>query len=130
MPAAREELPRPSPGRPHAARAPRPPREPPHRRGRDRRSTVPGARLGRESGQGHRWRLGSRAVYAVVRWRSGPTVSGIAGVYHFDGREALSADIERMTKALAARGPDGPGTGDRGTVGLGHRPLWTTPEAL
>ena len=57
-------------------------------------------------------------------------MSGIAGVYHFDGREALSADIERMTTALAGRGPDGAGAWNRGAVGLGHRSLWTTPESV
>jgi asparagine synthase (glutamine-hydrolysing) len=38
-------------------------------------------------------------------------------------------DIDCMTERLAHRGPDGSGVWNEGSVGLGHRMLWTTPES-
>lgn len=57
-------------------------------------------------------------------------MSGIAGIYYLDGRPIERAEIERMTSILAHRGPDGAGVWSEGSVGLGHRMLWTTPESL
>jgi asparagine synthase (glutamine-hydrolysing) len=57
-------------------------------------------------------------------------MSGIAGVIHLD-RSPIDAHIlQRMTDAIAHRGPDGAGTWVDGPAGLGHRMLRTTPEAL
>lgn len=47
---------------------------------------------------------------------------GIAGIIGF-GEEARKEEIERMTTAIAHRGPDGAGALLRGSVGLGHRRL-------
>src|SRR3990167_8666785 len=57
-------------------------------------------------------------------------MSGIAGIFHLDGRPADPALLHRMTEAMAHRGPDGAGHWSDGPVALGHRMLWTTPEAL
>ena len=57
-------------------------------------------------------------------------MSGIAGIFHLDGRPADPALLHRMTEAMAHRGPDGAGHWTDGPVALGHRMLWTTPEAL
>ena len=45
---------------------------------------------------------------------------GIAGVVHFDGRSADRGMVERMTHALAHRGPDGTGIWMEGGAGLGE----------
>jgi len=57
-------------------------------------------------------------------------MSGIAGIYHLDGRPVEQTDIQRMLDSIAHRGPDGSGVWINGSVGLGHRMLWTTPESL
>lgn len=54
-------------------------------------------------------------------------MSGIAGVYHLDGRP-VSEELDRMTDALKHRGPDGANTWREGSVGLAHLMLETTPE--
>ncbi|WP_321339143.1 N-acetylglutaminylglutamine amidotransferase [Breoghania sp.] len=48
---------------------------------------------------------------------------GLCGEIHFDGAPASAARLERMTDALAPRGPNGAGIVTRGPVGLGHRRL-------
>ncbi len=48
---------------------------------------------------------------------------GIAGVLHCDGEPASIAVLQRMTDAIAHRGPDGAGHVVDGAVGLGHRRL-------
>ncbi len=50
---------------------------------------------------------------------------GIAGVFHYrdPGRSVDRAELERITRALAHRGPDGEGFYVAGPVGLGHRRL-------
>jgi asparagine synthase (glutamine-hydrolysing) len=48
---------------------------------------------------------------------------GIAGIVNFDGAPVDRVALERMTHALAHRGPDGAGFWVRGNVGLGHRRL-------
>ncbi|HEY3131845.1 MAG TPA: lasso peptide isopeptide bond-forming cyclase, partial [Acidobacteriota bacterium] len=57
-------------------------------------------------------------------------MSAITGVYFMDGRPLDPADLKRMLKTVAHRGPNGSGLWFRGPVGLGHRMLWTTPESL
>lgn len=54
-------------------------------------------------------------------------MSGIAGVYHLNGRP-VGEELDRVTDALAHRGPDGADTWRDGSVGLGHLMLETTPE--
>lgn len=48
---------------------------------------------------------------------------GIAGIFHTNGEPASMPVLERMTRAIAHRGPDGEGFYCRGSVGLGHRRL-------
>jgi asparagine synthase (glutamine-hydrolysing) len=49
---------------------------------------------------------------------------GIAGLFDSDGREPVSrATVERMTGAIAHRGPDDDGFHVEGPIGLGHRRL-------
>ncbi len=48
---------------------------------------------------------------------------GLSGEINFDGRPADADALQRMTQALAPRGPDGLGLVLRGPVGLGHRRL-------
>ncbi|MEZ5139349.1 MAG: N-acetylglutaminylglutamine amidotransferase [Acidimicrobiales bacterium] len=48
---------------------------------------------------------------------------GISGEIRFDGRATDLEAVERMTRALAPRGPDGHGTWAHGPVALGHRRL-------
>jgi asparagine synthase (glutamine-hydrolysing) len=48
---------------------------------------------------------------------------GIAGLISLDGAAPDKAVLERMTAAVAHRGPDGAGVVLRGPVGFGHRRL-------
>ncbi|WP_214413406.1 N-acetylglutaminylglutamine amidotransferase [Sphaerisporangium fuscum] len=48
---------------------------------------------------------------------------GLSGEIRFDGRPADIAAVERMTAAMADRGPDGTGLWSLGPVALGHRRL-------
>lgn len=57
-------------------------------------------------------------------------MSAIVGIYYPDGRPVDHIQLERMVEILAHRGPDGEGIWHKGSVGLGHRMLWTTPESL
>ncbi|WP_414622906.1 lasso peptide isopeptide bond-forming cyclase [Calothrix sp. CCY 0018] len=57
-------------------------------------------------------------------------MSGITGVYYLDERPVEQQNIARMIDILAHRGPDGADMWVDGSVGLGHRMLWTTPESL
>jgi len=57
-------------------------------------------------------------------------VSGIFGVYHINRQPIDSIDLDKMSQAIAHRGPDGTDIWVDGCVGLGHRMLWTTPESL
>jgi len=57
-------------------------------------------------------------------------VSGIAGIVHFDGAPVASGLIEKMTLAMAQRGPDGIDHRVQGSVALGQCMLRTTPESL
>jgi asparagine synthase (glutamine-hydrolysing) len=57
-------------------------------------------------------------------------MSGIAGIIHFDGRPVEPGQIEAMTAAMHARGPDGINHWRKGNVALGQCMLRTTPESL
>ncbi|NET30806.1 MAG: lasso peptide isopeptide bond-forming cyclase [Cyanothece sp. SIO1E1] len=57
-------------------------------------------------------------------------MSGIMGIYHLDERLVNREMIQKMSDTLAHRGPDGADIWCEGSVGLGHRMLWTTPESL
>ena len=57
-------------------------------------------------------------------------MSGIAGVIRFDGAPVEVELVERMTGAMAHRGPDGVQHWASGAVALGHCMLRTTPESL
>ena len=48
---------------------------------------------------------------------------GIAGIVHFDGKKVDPLSLDRVTDAIAHRGPDGRGTYIDQNVGLGHRRL-------
>lgn len=48
---------------------------------------------------------------------------GIAGIIHLNNQEVDQKILDRMTDALAHRGPDGRGVVTNGNVGLGHRRL-------
>ena len=57
-------------------------------------------------------------------------MSGIAGIVHFDGAPIDPGLVERMTGAMAPRGPDGIDHWRKGPVALGQCMLCTTPESL
>ncbi len=57
-------------------------------------------------------------------------MSGIAGIIHFDGKPVEPGLIEKMTSAMAYRGPDGINHWVKGSVALGQCMLRTTPESL
>lgn len=57
-------------------------------------------------------------------------MSGIVGVYHANRRAVDPLLLQRMSRAMAHRGPDGEGRWVSGPIGLGHRLLYTTPESL
>lgn len=57
-------------------------------------------------------------------------MSGLAGIYHLDGRPVDPARLGRMAAAVAHRGPDGEACWTDGGVGLAQAMLCTTPESL
>ena len=57
-------------------------------------------------------------------------MSGILGIYRFDGASVSEKDLEMMLQKLKHRGPDGVNRWQSGPVGLGHCMLQTTPESL
>lgn len=56
-------------------------------------------------------------------------MSGIVGFYYIDGRPAKLRSLTQMVDVLAHRGPDGSHIWSEGSLGLGHRMLFTTPES-
>ena len=56
-------------------------------------------------------------------------MSGIAGVYRFDGGSVEANTVAAMTEAIDHQGLDGEWTWREGRVGLGHQRFETTPEA-
>nr|UXE41696.1 asparagine synthetase [glutamine-hydrolyzing] 3 [uncultured bacterium] len=61
---------------------------------------------------------------------TGEAVSGIAAILQFDGSPIDTALLDRMTAAVAHRGPDRSGTWTNKSVALGHRMFCTTEEAV
>ncbi len=57
-------------------------------------------------------------------------MSGIVGIYYLNQEPIDRENIGQMLDILAHRGPDGADIWCQGSVGLGHRMLWTTPESL
>jgi asparagine synthase (glutamine-hydrolysing) len=57
-------------------------------------------------------------------------MSGIAGIVNFDGKPVEPGLIEKMTSAMAHRGPDEINHWVKGSVALGQCMLRTTPESL
>ncbi|MGB3560233.1 MAG: lasso peptide isopeptide bond-forming cyclase, partial [Geitlerinemataceae cyanobacterium] len=57
-------------------------------------------------------------------------MSGIVGIFNLDDRTVDRQQLDRMVDVLAHRGPDGANIWSEGSVGFGHRMLWTTPESL
>lgn len=57
-------------------------------------------------------------------------MSGIAGIIHFDGAPVEPELVEKMTKAMVLRGPDGINHWVKGSTALGQCMLRTTPESL
>src|SRR5579864_8002090 len=57
-------------------------------------------------------------------------MSGIAAIYHLDGRPADRGLVGAMLAAVAYRGPDGLNSWIDGPIALGHAMLRTTPEAM
>ena len=57
-------------------------------------------------------------------------MSGIAGIYHLNGRPVDSGLLERMLECIAHRGPDGARIWIERGIGLGHRQFCTTEESL
>ena len=57
-------------------------------------------------------------------------MSAIVGLYNSDGKPVDKVNVSRMLDSLAHRGPDGAGLWSDGSIGLGHRMLWTTPESI
>jgi asparagine synthase (glutamine-hydrolysing) len=56
-------------------------------------------------------------------------MSGIAGIIHLDGAPVEAGLVEKMTAAMAHRGPDGINHWVKGSVALGQCMLRTTPES-
>jgi asparagine synthase (glutamine-hydrolysing) len=57
-------------------------------------------------------------------------MSGLAGIYHLDGRRPDPAILQRMIHRIAHRGPDASDYWIEGSVGLGQVMFHTTPESL
>ena len=57
-------------------------------------------------------------------------MSGLAGIYNFDGRAVDPAILGRMLEAIAHRGPDGIGHRTHDFISLGSAVLYTTPGPL
>ncbi len=57
-------------------------------------------------------------------------MSGIAGIIHFDGEPVGPGLVQKMTTAMAKRGPHGINHWVKGSVALGQCMLRTTPESL
>lgn len=55
-------------------------------------------------------------------------MSGIAAIYHGDGRPVDETQIQRLVQGMAWRGGDQQGFWVQGSTGLGAVQLWTTPE--
>jgi asparagine synthase (glutamine-hydrolysing) len=56
-------------------------------------------------------------------------MSGIAGMWHRDGRPVEPAVLNRLRAELSMRGPDGGGVWQGGSVGIAHLALHALPES-
>ena len=57
-------------------------------------------------------------------------MSGICGIVRFDGQKVKKEEIQNMLDAMKNRGNDAEGLWVDGSVGFGHKMLWTTAESL
>lgn len=57
-------------------------------------------------------------------------MSAIAGIFYFHGAPLDPDLITKLTSAMSTRGPDSQTQWVKGSVGLGHCMLRTTPESL
>jgi asparagine synthase (glutamine-hydrolysing) len=57
-------------------------------------------------------------------------MSAIFGIYNLDGKPVDSQLLEKMSDTLLHRGVDDVNEWNDGSIGFGHRMLWTTPESL
>jgi asparagine synthase (glutamine-hydrolysing) len=57
-------------------------------------------------------------------------MSGLAGIYHLDGKPVDPALLQRMIHRLTHRGPDASDYWFEGSVGICHVMLQTTPESV
>jgi asparagine synthase (glutamine-hydrolysing) len=57
-------------------------------------------------------------------------MSAIVGIHYLNQQPVDRSVVEQMVMTLAHRGSDGVGLWVEGAIGLGHRLLWTTAEAL
>jgi asparagine synthase (glutamine-hydrolysing) len=57
-------------------------------------------------------------------------MSAVVGIFYIDGKPVTDTELNNMLEWLRHRGSDGLGIWKCGSIGLGHRMLWTTPESL
>lgn len=57
-------------------------------------------------------------------------MSGILGIWNFDGRPVEPSHVARLSGLIAHRGPDGEGRWLDGSIGFAFQNLWITPESL
>ena len=57
-------------------------------------------------------------------------MSAIAGIFCIDGAAVNEGQLKSLVDSMASRGPDDSGYWISGSIGLGHRMFWTTPESL
>ncbi len=57
-------------------------------------------------------------------------MSGICGLYRFNGPFIRQGELQQMTQAMASLGPDGSGVWRSGSVGLGHRAFHLTDDSI
>src|ERR1700722_12804861 len=76
---------------------------------------------------GHR-RSRSRTLQDLYDLCAGKIMSGIYGIYRYDGAPIDPRWLERMKQAMAYYGPDGSSCQIDGPVGFGHLLLKINPE--
>src|SRR5438552_919662 len=70
----------------------------------------------------------SRAIQDHYQRGSKTVMSGIYGIYRYDGGPVAADWLERMRSAMAFYGPDGGGSKAEGPLGIGHLLLKIAPE--
>ena len=73
-------------------------------------------------------RSGPPAVQGLYHLRPEKAMSGIYGIYQYDGAPVTFQRLERMREAMAYYGPHGGGCEVEGALGLGHLLLEVNPE--